>query len=75
MLLKYLEKQNNSLIRSISYYIAILNNLNNNNYGIITRNLKLGISRAKVSVVAIRGKRKYVSDGPKDLRRWLSLRQ
>ena len=50
------------------YYIAILNNLNNNNnYGIITRNLKLGISRAKVvSVVAIRGKREYVSDSFKD---------
>jgi len=48
------------------YYIAILNNLNNNNCGIITRNLKLGISRAEVvSVVAMRGKREYVSDGPK----------
>ena len=23
----------------------------------------------------MKGKRKYVSDGPKDLRRWLSLRQ
>ena len=50
------------------YYIAILNNLNNNNNcGIITGNLKLGISRAKVvSIVAIRGKRKYVSNGFKD---------
>ena len=56
------------------YYIAILSNLNNNNCGIITRNLKLGISRAKVYMVAIRGKRDYVSD-PKGLRRWLSLRQ
>ena len=50
------------------YHIAISNNLNNNNNcGMTTRNLKLGISRAKVvSVVAMRGKREYVSDGFKD---------
>jgi len=51
---------------SISYYIAINLN-NNNNYSMTTANLKLGISRAKVvNMVTIRGKREYVSNGFKD---------